>query len=108
MTDLIKYGDSWEKIEDNVIEFYAIMIACAEYPIGLRNYSSIDEIIQADDFEETIKDYRELAKQMINFNSNKQDEEIKSLKLENKLLLEEIKQIRDKLTIYLEIKGVKE
>lgn len=37
---------------------------------------------------------------------NKQDEEIKSLKLENKLLLEEMKQIRDKLTIYLEIKEV--
>ena len=36
---------------------------------------------------------------------NKQDGEIKCLKLENKLLLEEMKQIRDKLTIYLEIKG---
>ena len=36
---------------------------------------------------------------------NEQEEEIKSLKLENKLLLEEIKEIRDKLTIYLEIKG---
>ena len=34
-----------------------------------------------------------------------QDEEIKSLKLENKLLLEEMKQFRDRLTIYLEIKG---
>lgn len=105
MTDLIKYGDTWKKIEDNVIEFFAIMIACSDYPIGLKNYSSIDEIIQADDFEETIKDYRELAKQMINFNSKKQDEKIKSLKLENKLLLEEMKEIRDKLTTYLEIKG---
>ena len=36
---------------------------------------------------------------------NEQEEEIKSLKLENKLLLEEMKEIRDKLTIYLEIKG---
>lgn len=36
---------------------------------------------------------------------NEQDEEIKSLKLEYKLLLEEMKQFRDKLTIYLEIKG---
>lgn len=36
---------------------------------------------------------------------NKQEEEIKSLKLENQLLLEEIKEIRDKLMIYLEIKG---
>lgn len=67
--NLIQYGDSWKKIEDNVIEFYAIMMACSDYPIALRNYSSIDEIIQTDDFEETIKDYRELAKQRINFNS---------------------------------------
>lgn len=36
---------------------------------------------------------------------NKQEEEIKSLKLENQLLLEEMKEIRDKLTIYLKIKG---
>ena len=36
---------------------------------------------------------------------NEQEEEIKSLKLENKLLLEEMKEIRDKLTIYFEIKG---
>lgn len=33
-------------------------------------------------------------------------ETIKGLELENKLLLEEMKQIRDKLTIYLEIKEV--
>lgn len=37
---------------------------------------------------------------------NEQGEEIKSLKLENQLLLEEMKEIRDKLSIYLEIKGV--
>ena len=37
---------------------------------------------------------------------NKQEEEIKSLKLENQLLLEEMKEIRDKLSIYLKIKGV--
>lgn len=37
---------------------------------------------------------------------NEQEEEIKNLKLENQLLLEEIKDIRDKLTIYLKIKGV--
>ena len=67
--NLIQYGDSWKKIEDNVTEFYAIMMACSDYPIALRNYSSIDEIIQADDFEDTIKYYRELAKQRINFNS---------------------------------------
>lgn len=35
---------------------------------------------------------------------NEQEEEIKSLKLENQLLLEEMKEIRDKLTIYLKIK----
>ena len=49
--------------------------------------------------------YGEEMADSINNLLNKQDEEIKSLKLENKLLLEEIKQIRDKLTIYLEIKG---
>ena len=37
---------------------------------------------------------------------NEQEEEIKNLKLENQLLLEEIKDIRDRLTIYLKIKGV--
>ena len=37
---------------------------------------------------------------------NEQEEEIKSLKLENQLLLEEMKEIRDKLSIYLKIKGV--
>lgn len=37
---------------------------------------------------------------------NEQGEEIKSLKLENQLLLEEMKEIRDKLSIYLKIKGV--
>lgn len=36
---------------------------------------------------------------------NEQEEEIKGLKLENQLLLEEMKEIRDKLTIYLKIKG---
>ena len=50
---------------ENKIKF----MACSDYPIALGNYSSIDEIIQTDDFEETIKDYRELAKQRINFNS---------------------------------------
>lgn len=38
---------------------------------------------------------------------NSQEEQIKSLKLENQILLEEMKEIRDKLTIYLEIKGYK-
>lgn len=37
---------------------------------------------------------------------NEQGEEIRSLKLENQLLLEEMKEIRDKLSIYLKIKGV--
>lgn len=37
---------------------------------------------------------------------NGQEEEIKNLKLENQLLLEEMKEIRDKLTLYLKIKGV--
>lgn len=37
---------------------------------------------------------------------NEKGEEIKSLKLENQLLLEEMKEIRDKLSIYLKIKGV--
>ena len=37
---------------------------------------------------------------------NEKEEEIKSLKLENQLLLEEMKEIRDKLSIYLKIKGV--
>ena len=36
---------------------------------------------------------------------NEQGEEIKNLKLENQLLLEEMKEIRDKLSIYLKIKG---
>ena len=36
---------------------------------------------------------------------NEKGEEIKSLKLENQLLLEEMKEIRDKLSIYLKIKG---
>lgn len=36
---------------------------------------------------------------------NKQEAEIKSLKLENQLLLEEMKEIRDTLTIYLKLKG---
>ena len=34
-------------------------------------------------------------------------EENEALKLDNKLLLEEIKEIRDKLTVYLQIKGIK-
>ncbi len=49
--------------------------------------------------------YGEEMADKINNLLNKQDEEIKSLKLENKLLLEEMKEIRDKLTLYLEIKG---
>lgn len=34
-------------------------------------------------------------------------EKNEALKLDNKLLLEEIKEIRDKLTVYLQIKGIK-
>lgn len=49
--------------------------------------------------------YGEEMADKINDLLNKQDEEIKSLKLENKLLLEEMKEFRDKLTVYLEIKG---
>lgn len=82
--NLIQYGDSWKKIEDNVIEFYAIMIACTDYPIALMNYSGIDEIIQTDDFEETIKDYRELAKQRIIFNSLSESESGVERMTENK------------------------
>ena len=67
--NLIQHGDSWKKIEDRVTEFYAILIACSDHPIALRNYSSIDELIQGDGFEETMKYYRELAKLRISFNS---------------------------------------
>ena len=52
------------------------------------------------------ENYGEEMADKINDLLNKQEEEIKSLKLENKLLLEEMKEFRDKLTIYLQIRGV--
>lgn len=51
------------------------------------------------------ENYGEEMADKINDVLNKQEEEIKSLKLENKLLLEEMKEFRDKLTLYLQIRG---
>lgn len=64
---LIQYNDSLDKIEARTIEFYAIMLACSDYPIRLDNYGDIDDIMKADDFEDTVKYYREDASEKLQF-----------------------------------------
>ena len=73
---LIEYGDSWEKIEERTIEFFAMMICCADYPIRLDNYSDIDDIRKANDFEDTMFGYRILAREKLKFIEKEIDNDI--------------------------------
>lgn len=62
---LIEYGDDWSKIEERTIEFFAMMICCADHHVKLNNYSDIDEMRKADDFEDTMRGYRVLANKKV-------------------------------------------
>lgn len=77
---LIEYGDNWNKIEERTIEFYALMMCCTDYPIRIDNYSYIDELRKADDFEDTMQGYRELARGRINFNGNQLTQDHETLR----------------------------
>lgn len=66
---LIEYGDTVEKIEKRVKEFLMILLACSDHPIKLDNYSDIDEIKKADDFD-TIYLYEKLVEKVLKFNWN--------------------------------------
>lgn len=62
---LIEYGDDWSKIEERTIEFFAMMICFADHHVKLDNYSDIDEMRKADDFEDTMRHYRVMANKKI-------------------------------------------
>ena len=63
------------------------------------NYSDIGEYIDENHTDKPLRN--DIVVDLL----NEQEETIQNQKMEMNLLLEEMKEIRDKLTIYLEIKG---
>ena len=98
---LVKYHDSCDKLEKRVIEFYALLLACSDYGVELDNYSDIDDLMEADDYESTINQYKKLAEELTTFNrldisiNNLSYGDILDLELANNIIKDQIKIIKD-------------
>ena len=55
-------------LEQKAIEFYAILLLCADHHIMLECYSDIDDIINTEDFVSLLEEYYLLAEEIITFN----------------------------------------